>query len=619
MGISRLKTDGPWMLLILVVMVLVCAPLLSTPGMVNMDPDWRIHLAIDASTRAAILEEGRLPLWSPHLRGGYPLIGHPYEKSLSVFVLPVLLAGEVLGMKLNIALMLFLGAFGMYGLVRGPLGGRPLSATASALGFALSYDLAADLRAGDCERITFLALPLAMLLLLRAPTSRLALAGCALVLANVLALGTFWYVVMVMTLGLYAAWTAAEDHRTRQKRRLLPAVIAAIGLSLALSAAKVGALLHVLGQNIRPKTLEEIQPFSEFLVGLVAANPVLLPLAIAAAILRTKRFAPWIALSVFFVLLLSGGPLYRILWSLPVFGSMENNYYMGPLLFIVALLGGQLFNHVRNSGLRLAIAGALALNLAGIAQSCHALFSLAFPTEITEVLARSFASREGRLVSDEVAYSLYAIPGISMMEEEEDRVLIELLPSDASAGEGGFQVHAASFLTTETEEARTLRDVAWFNLREGIGTIDSLIALDIGEHAVPRYLIGEDNRPRPNPAWAGEATFPGGEGRVEGAPRLGHGVFTVDVTLERAGLLVLNQNYDRYWTSDSGTVLDDGGRLAVQLDAGVSTVVLRYRPWPMLLGGLLSALTFLGLGLFVASGLRGDHEGGRGLRADVGQ
>ena len=43
----------------------------------------------------------RLPLWCPFVGGGYPIFAHPADDSLTPFAVPVLLFGEILGVKIN--------------------------------------------------------------------------------------------------------------------------------------------------------------------------------------------------------------------------------------------------------------------------------------------------------------------------------------------------------------------------------------------------------------------------------------------------------------------------------------------------------------------------------------
>jgi len=65
--------------------------------------------------RQSILEYNRFPLWSSYIGGGYPLYAHPHDASMILPLwIPVLLFGEILGIKLSILLLYALGVLGMY-------------------------------------------------------------------------------------------------------------------------------------------------------------------------------------------------------------------------------------------------------------------------------------------------------------------------------------------------------------------------------------------------------------------------------------------------------------------------------------------------------------------------
>lgn len=65
--------------------------------------------------RQSILEYKRFPMWSPHIGGGYPLYAYPHDISLLLpFTIPILVFGELIGVKFNILLIYLLGIGGMF-------------------------------------------------------------------------------------------------------------------------------------------------------------------------------------------------------------------------------------------------------------------------------------------------------------------------------------------------------------------------------------------------------------------------------------------------------------------------------------------------------------------------
>ena len=75
--------------------------------------DWD-DLSYCALERATILEYHQLPLWNPYVGGGNLMLAHPHSSLFSPFFIPILIFGELLGMKVNIIIFLLLGMIGMY-------------------------------------------------------------------------------------------------------------------------------------------------------------------------------------------------------------------------------------------------------------------------------------------------------------------------------------------------------------------------------------------------------------------------------------------------------------------------------------------------------------------------
>jgi hypothetical protein len=129
------------------------------------DNDWFTDRAFDALARDALLHHGQLPLRSHQLGGGFPTLGHPFDGSTSPTMLPVLLSGDVIGVKIVLALLLLLGSWGIWGLARRWLEVRPASAALATLAFAFSGWLPSMLLVGFYPQAFFLLTPALLRLL----------------------------------------------------------------------------------------------------------------------------------------------------------------------------------------------------------------------------------------------------------------------------------------------------------------------------------------------------------------------------------------------------------------------------------------------------------------------
>lgn len=141
---------------------------ISPLGIASDDPyrdnDWFTDRAFDVLAREAWLG-GELPLRSHRVGGGFPTIGHPFDGAFSPTILPVLAFGDVLGVKVVLAVLWLLGAWGMWGLARG---WAALSAPASAvatLAFAWAGWVPSMLLVGFYPQCFYLLVPAILRLL----------------------------------------------------------------------------------------------------------------------------------------------------------------------------------------------------------------------------------------------------------------------------------------------------------------------------------------------------------------------------------------------------------------------------------------------------------------------
>jgi hypothetical protein len=87
--------------------------------------------------------------------------------------------------------------------------------------------------------------------------------------------------------------------------------------------------------------------------------------------------------------------------------------------------------------------------------------------------------------------------------------------------------------------------------------------------------------------------------QLHGYDRTNHTAWA-DVELHAPGRIVFNQNYEPQWHASMGTIVEDGGRLAVDLPAGRHRVVVRFQPddlpyslWASAFGAVLCALVLV--------------------------
>ena len=154
--LAAILAFGAWMFV---------SPMGIASGDAYRDNDWFTDRAMDAMARDALLHHHQLPIRSHLVGGGFPTVGHPFDGSWSPTILPVLLFGDVIGVKVNLLLLLLLGSWGIWGLARSWLGLGPPAAALSTLGFAFSGWLPSMMLVGFYPQCLFLVTPAILRLL----------------------------------------------------------------------------------------------------------------------------------------------------------------------------------------------------------------------------------------------------------------------------------------------------------------------------------------------------------------------------------------------------------------------------------------------------------------------
>jgi hypothetical protein len=198
------------------------------------DNDWFTDRAYDVAARDALLRHHQLPIRSHQLGGGYPTIGHPFDGSWAPTLLPTLLLGDVLGVKVVLLVLLLIGGWGMWGLARSWLGVGPPAAALAVLAFAYSGWLPSMWLVGFYPQGLYLLTPALLRLFWveseERPARSILLAGFLLFLllqqAGNAALAVAWFVGI-------ATWlkVAADEHPAMT----VPAALAVVGLAAPLA------------------------------------------------------------------------------------------------------------------------------------------------------------------------------------------------------------------------------------------------------------------------------------------------------------------------------------------------------------------------------------------------
>jgi hypothetical protein len=495
--------------------------------------DWDFALELMVAARRSIVQYHQLPLWNPWMCGGAPLLGNPQARILNPFFPLVLIFGPAAGTHLAVWLHLAMTWAGGYVLGR-VLGMRPLGAVACASAFASSSWFALHVASGELVMMGFCYFPWLLAFTELAVERRLGWVWPA-----ALALALMWldgnpyppsYGALVLAV---LAPVLAVQHGSVRPLWVTASVLA-LGLTLAgphlmLSYRFAAAhprptgldsgTLHALGVALFSRN-QDLQRSSEVMSGwheIGAYVGLFMALAIAG-LSRPRRALPWALLAAVMATLTMGarGPWWpwSLLHKLPVFSWERLPYrFIVPMVQAIAVLAGFGTDWI-------AAAGGF-----GVAAALIAIATLDCLWVGTYNLSYSLRNPVPAVTAGD--FRQVREPGTGYYVVSRDMLRVTLM------NQGIINCNDYS---------------QWKTAVQGNG--------DPGYRG-EQYILGKGTaellRWTPN--------------RLE---------FAVDAP--GPATLVVNQNYDRFWrlTAGRGSVISQGGLLAVSIPAGKQRLELSY-------------------------------------------
>jgi len=565
--------------------------------------DWLSIRFFDAFFHTSVHQFGEFPFWCPYVGGGYPTFQHPSDGSFSPFILPVLFFGPVIGVKINLLILLFLGGLGVFLLGRDICGFGKWPALFSACAFMTAGWLPSMLLVGFYNLAMYMLVPLIVYFVLRA-FRQIRFAIPAGVLFAVFSLqGVSGIYALGMFIGFLTLLHSFSWRDRRPRFRFKPAIALGIVLVvlLGVGAVKTLSVRELVGRGFYSHDMENAPDRYSYLdaVDFFYRSPMhFLESAVTHVSIEAEYDnqsaeptsdeysflgLPWIA-----VLLFPFGAWFarKRLWALLLTGLIFLLLCFGPYFPIdfYSLLIWPLrplrrisqfykyFNFYIYFVLVLSVGGAL-----------HWLREKR-QNDKTAVILTVFTFL---LLGQSVIYNaplfgeLFKKP-VPQLEQAESFYQVRTT-HDPLNGHG---------FTLYREIVRPEQLTEYYNLSRNVGTIDWYADIYLPENAVPRFFVSPEGQAIDNADYRGEAWFTDDKNHVVSLS------FTANsqratVNAAHDGLLIFNQNYDPAWTSDSGAVENHEGHLAVRVSAGTQEVIACYRPAIFFRGLAISLLSLV--------------------------
>ncbi len=547
--------------------------------------DFTQYAARHEHLRQAVWEQGNWPERSHLLGGGYPIIGDPEDPSLNPTTLLTIVFGTITGLKLLGLLAQLVWALGMRRYLASVLQLTPAAAWFGGLIAGLALWTPVRMLDGNPNEIGYAWMPWI--------AAWVARPGYKGVFASALALYTWMsdgklafvtgglFLGILVTLGGLARGGSWQT-RSGPWLRLALATLLAVGGGMfrILPALEVinqsGGLskmdLWFHADEYGPKTisaysvrrlLDESLGLSRAWIGQMTSiclGPIPCLLALLGLPRALRKQWPLVVSGLVFAWLSIAHrapfDLFRLLWDLPVFSAIDapSKYFSAPLVFVMIVMASLGLDFL--------------LTLARSAWRMRILVAAG-------VLAGGYLAVQGGRVSLR-SYTLELPPAA-------------LVPSDAFhqvRSDGQWRGRLSPW------NANT-----YTNVRRGVGTVDWYTGIPLAESVVPKFIVTEDGRELPVPAYRGEAWF-----LATGEPvdvELSYESILVRRPPASVGTLVINQNAGADWSTNNGRISSHRGLLAVEIDGSGRPIALQYASRALRRGALISGafLAAVALGL----------------------
>ena len=593
------------------------APTLSSGQALNPDEDFLLHAARHEAVRKSLIEHHTFPLRSHWFGGGFPTLGEPEDPALNPLVLLSVLFGSLMGPKLIAFAAALASGLGTYGLCRYILDYTRWGALFSALAVGMSLYVVDCMCSGSLTDVCPAYLPLCLLLIgLSCRGRRTALFVLPFVLYTMLSDGKQAFFTAMLCVGMLCLLDALPMFKTLSRpvtgRKFDARPLQVLGLALAATflvgmvrilpvlefVSAKGGLTHLqlpfhayLDRAVGPTWQQVVGSASGLrgplgplpFVGALTIGWLPIVLFVIAAPCFWRRSLPWVIAVVLFTWLVFADKapldLYQLLLArLPVFSTVmvPYKYFAFQVVLALGVGAGQFFWLLRKLPRRW-LEHLCAAVLVGVA--------VGFLYPKTAVLQRYTYTGE--------------VPAWAHAQQEEF-----------------FNVAGLGLPRKRTAPPLA---VAYVNVLRNIGTVDWYSAIPIAENAVPRYFVTPDGSYVPNEQYRREAFFvesssaadasssplsgpaPAAQSSLERtapAQYAAHAIFhpnriTVEVTVSKPAVVVINQNYHPAWSADRGELFDRDGLLAVRLrETGSYAVHLRYLPRSFVIGLAITIVSF---------------------------
>lgn len=514
--------------------------------------------------RLSILDYHQFPLWNPYSRGGMEFLGHPHSPFLSPMFLVVLLSGAVAGLKIQAIAYLFMGLLGMYMLSRS-LGLSKAPSYLSAFVFNLNSIYPLHLREGHFEWMIMGLFPWFFLLYQRALKNGIWTIPAGAVLALFVCGGSVDVISITVTfLCVYSVFCSIKERSWR------PTATAFWVFLCALLIGAVKFLPEYCFLRVYPRFANEVDGvdlriFSNMFLSRDQLFLTLQPFNVFGARDRWHEYGAYVGMGPLALSLLGVFYYFKKHWPLVLAGLVCFLLVMGNRSGLWAVLQHLPIYNMLTTPSRYVLGVVF----------CIALFS-AFGLE---AVRGGFSGPKWSLFKNIVMAATVLFIGLDLFRVNAPILKnIFTVPPQKGSHERLFYQGDNDCHVTDSILSNLLP-----SLLNNKGTVDSW---------EPMHVVGRAASIT-NEAYKGEVYLLNNRGKAR-LSRFSPNAVDVELSVLADDILVLNQNYYKGWRAikagKTWEAANQDGLVSIKVEAGVSKVTFRYRPFIFYVGFLISGI-----------------------------
>ena len=539
--------------------------------------DWDQHFFYNAVPRVSLLKYHEFPLWNPYYCGGDAMLAHPESSFLSPTYLFILLFGEIIGLKMLVFLHLVVGMFGMFLLAK-YFRLEKYSSYLPPIIFFFSSWFASRIIVGHTLYLTLAFLPYVFLYFLKSLKKQQYIIICAIFLSLIILGGgaTYPFLYSLILLFLYSFFILLK----RKKKYPILILFFLIVVASLFSAVKIVPMYFFVKDYSLVQ--DDMQPnnFKNLYYSLLSRNQDVGSRVFYSYFNQTQKWYDDGRL-------INGEVHIKTIWQ-----WHEYSAYIGiipVILFLIALIF-----YFRRYWILLSMSFVFLILFFGdklilwsLIRKIPFLSSLHGPSRFIILFVFALSLISGMVLSRVERIKKYSIIAPIMVLI----ICLDLAFISIPLYSGTFDQKMPNLIKKNDNYFQVLAENKFIskypNFLQGIGTVNCYERVHPPTAVYPAY----DESGNFNKDYLGEVFFAKSLSKVE--YEFSTNKIKASFDIDKPEIIVLNQNYDKGWKSNSKDVKNFNGLVSTDVGPEEKEIEFYYLPNSFVIGLIISLISLI--------------------------